>query len=83
MMEKLGHIRAMGFNAVELMPIHEFNELEYYSLNPATGEHRFNFWGYSTVGYNAPMVRQTHANKHSTCTAGDCYVKDCMQGIVM
>ena len=49
MSERLEHIANMGITAVELMPIHEFNELEYYSLNPVTGEHRFNFWGYSTV----------------------------------
>jgi hypothetical protein len=53
MAERLQHISTMGFTAVELMPIHEFNELEYYSLNPSTGEHRFNFWGYSTVRQTA------------------------------
>jgi len=57
MMERLPYLAEMGFTALELMPIHEFNELEYYSLNPATGEFRFNFWGYSTVGFNSPMLR--------------------------
>jgi len=37
-------------NAIELLPVFEFNELEYYSPIPGspTNEHRFNFWGYST-----------------------------------
>lgn len=44
-------------NAIELLPIFEFNELENYSLNPATQEYRVNFWGYSTVAFFAPMAR--------------------------
>jgi isoamylase len=57
MTERLPYLAAMGFTALELMPVHEFNELEYYSVNPATKEFRFNFWGYSTVGFNSPMLR--------------------------
>lgn len=35
----------MGFTAVELMPIQEFNELEYYQLIPGSQDtYRFNFW---------------------------------------
>eukprot|EP00959_Pyramimonas_sp_CCMP1952_P401261 8408038-Pyramimonas_sp.AAC.1 len=45
MMERLPYLAEMGFTALELMPIHEFNELEYYSVNPARpGEFRYNFW---------------------------------------
>jgi isoamylase len=49
------------------MPQHpqvfEFNELEYYSPIPGspTGEHRFNFWGYSTVNFFSPMARYSFA----------------------
>lgn len=28
--EKLDYLQDLGINAVELLPIHEFNELEYY-----------------------------------------------------
>ena len=49
--------QAIGVNAIELLPIFEFNELENYSLNPATQEYRVNFWGYSTVAFFAPMAR--------------------------
>ena len=52
--DKLPYLKRMGFNALELMPIAEFNELEYYSDNPVTGEKRFNFWGYSTVNFFSP-----------------------------
>ena len=52
--DKLPYLKRMGFNALELMPIAEFNELEYYSDNPVTGEKRYNFWGYSTVNFFSP-----------------------------
>jgi len=56
--KKLSHVARMGFTAVELMPIQEFNELEYYQLIPGSQDtYRFNFWGYSTVGFFAPMAR--------------------------
>lgn len=32
MIEKLDYLQRLGVNAVELMPIHEFNELEYYQV---------------------------------------------------
>jgi hypothetical protein len=69
MSERLQHIASMGITAVELMPIHEFNELEYYSLNPVTGEHRFNFWGYSTVRRVFPHARRTLRERTSTSRA--------------
>ena len=41
------------------MPIHEFNELEYFQVAAAGSgaPERYNFWGYSTVGFFAPMAR--------------------------
>eukprot|EP00963_Diacronema_lutheri_P004093 scaffold310_cov335-Pavlova_lutheri.AAC.78 len=55
--EKLPFLAQLGINCLELMPVQEFNELEYYGPNPATGEARYNFWGYSTLSYYAPMAR--------------------------
>ena len=56
--EKVPHLVRMGFNALELLPIHEFNECELFAQHvPATGGARVNFWGYSTIGFNAPMSR--------------------------
>lgn len=50
LIEKLDYLKSLGVNAIELLPVFEFNELEYYSPIPGspTNEHRFNFWGYST-----------------------------------
>jgi isoamylase len=46
-------------NAIELLPIFEFNELEYYTPIPGSNgsAYRFNFWGYSTVNFFSPMAR--------------------------
>ena len=58
LIERLDYLQNLGINALELMPIHEFNELEYYQVASEGGTPgRYNFWGYSTVGYYAPMSR--------------------------
>ncbi|EYU25738.1 hypothetical protein ABFS82_10G072400 [Erythranthe guttata] len=55
--EKLDYLKKLGVNCIELMPCHEFNELEYYSYNPVLGDYKMNFWGYSTINYFSPMAR--------------------------
>ena len=57
MTERLDYLQYMGVTALELLPVFEFNELEYYSQIPGSNEYRYNFWGYSTVAFLAPMAR--------------------------
>ncbi|XP_011017749.1 PREDICTED: isoamylase 1, chloroplastic-like isoform X4 [Populus euphratica] len=38
--EKLDHLKELGVNCIELMPCHEFNELEYYSYNSVLGDYK-------------------------------------------
>lgn len=59
--EKLDHIKDLGINCIELMPCHEFNELEYFDHNSTLGNNRLNFWGYSTINYFSPMLRYSSA----------------------
>ncbi|MGK7893861.1 MAG: glycogen debranching protein GlgX [Xenococcus sp. (in: cyanobacteria)] len=54
--EKIPYLKELGINAVELMPIFEFDEFENSRLSPITGEQLFNYWGYSTVGFFAPKA---------------------------
>ncbi len=54
--EKIPHLLELGVNAVELMPIQEFDELENDFTNPYTGQKLRNYWGYSTVGFFAPKA---------------------------
>lgn len=54
--EKIPYLKELGVNAIELMPIFEFDEFENSRLNTETGETLFNYWGYSTVGFFAPKA---------------------------
>jgi isoamylase len=55
--EKIPYLKSLGVNALELMPIHSFNECEYYKVDPKTNKELYNYWGYSTVNFFAPMNR--------------------------
>jgi isoamylase len=54
--EKIPYLVELGVNGVELMPIFEFDETEIDRVNPMSGERLVNFWGYSTLGFNAPKA---------------------------
>lgn len=78
--EKLDYLKELGINCIELMPCHEFNELEYYSYNSILGDYKMNFWGYSTVNFFSPMTRYSSAGVLN-CGAGaidefKCLVKE-------
>ena len=55
--EKLDHLKNLGINAIELMPIHEFDERDNPLINPKTGHRLWNYWGYMTTNFFAPMKR--------------------------
>lgn len=55
--EKIPHLKELGVNAVELLPIHEFNECENRKKDPISQKQLFNFWGYSTVNFFSPTNR--------------------------
>ncbi len=52
--EKIDYLKNLGVTAVELLPVHEFNEDELIRRNPLSGEKLKNYWGYSTVLFFAP-----------------------------
>ena len=56
LVEKIPYLKSLGINAVELMPIFEFDEFENSRIHPDTGERLYNYWGYSTVGFFAPKA---------------------------
>lgn len=58
--EKIPYLLELGVNAVELMPIFEFDELE--DVREVDGEKLLNYWGYSTVCFFAPNT--AYASKH-------------------
>ena len=57
MVEKIPYLKRLGINAVELMPIFEFDETDCQRINPKTGRHLVNYWGYSPIHFFLPMGR--------------------------
>ena len=54
--EKIPHLKALGVNCVELMPIFEFDEWENARRHPETGAWLTNYWGYSTLAFFSPKA---------------------------
>lgn len=54
--EKIPHLLELGINAVELLPVFEFDEFE-FQRRPNPRDHMINTWGYSTINFFAPMSR--------------------------
>lgn len=54
--EKIPYLKKLGINAIELMPVFEFDEFENSRIHPDTGEQLYNYWGYSTLGFFAPKA---------------------------
>jgi isoamylase len=57
MIEKIPYLKELGINAVELLPVFEFDECEIDRKNPVTRERLYNYWGYSTMNFFSPMKR--------------------------
>lgn len=62
--EKIPYLKSLGINAVELMPIFEFDEFENSRVHPDTGETLYNYWGYSTVAFFAPKAGFAASGKY-------------------
>ena len=57
--EKIDHLKQLGVNAVELLPIFEFDE----TVHPFKNKdfpHLCNYWGYSSVNFFCPSRRYTY-----------------------
>jgi glycogen operon protein len=52
--DKIPYLKELGINAIEFMPLQEFNPDEVTVRNPATGERLTNYWGYNTIAFFAP-----------------------------
>ncbi len=56
LVEKIPYLHDLGVTAVELLPIHEFDECDCPFVNPLTGERLRNFWGYNSIAFAAPKA---------------------------
>lgn len=50
--EKIPYLKELGVNAVELMPVFEFDET--MNAREVNGQRLLEYWGYNTVGFFAP-----------------------------
>ena len=73
--EKIPYLKSLGINAVEFLPIYEFNELENMLRDPHSDEKLFNYWGYSTINFFSPMNRYG-TGRESTLTEFKILVKE-------
>lgn len=61
--QKIPYLKKLGINAIELMPIFEFDELE--SERFMDGERLYNYWGYNTVCFFAPNTGYSSVVEHN------------------
>ncbi len=61
LMEKIPYLKELGVTAVELMPVHEFNDYQVPVTNPQTGKPLGNYWGYEPVAFFAPKASYSSA----------------------
>lgn len=64
--EKISYLKELGINAVELMPIFEFDEM----LNKRTYNNieLYDYWGYNTISFYAPNT--SYSSSHEGKSAG-------------
>ncbi|TWU59823.1 Glycogen debranching enzyme [Rubripirellula tenax] len=68
--EKIPYLQELGVNAVELLPVFEFDDAEI--LREVDGESKTNYWGYSTMSFFAPhssycVDAETGSHVHEFC----------------
>jgi isoamylase len=79
MIEKIPYLKKLGVNAVEFLPIYEFDEKHCKNRDPNTNTPLLNYWGYNPISYFAPkrsysasgdpiqelktLIRELHRNK--------------------
>lgn len=61
--DKIPYLKNLGINAVELMPIFEFDEME--SARVVDGVQLYNYWGYNTVSFFAPNTSYAFNEEHN------------------
>lgn len=61
--DKIPYLKDLGINAVELMPIFEYDEME--SARVVDGVQLYNYWGYNTVSFFAPNTSYAFNEEHN------------------
>jgi glycogen operon protein len=64
------HLRSLGVTAVELLPVHHFDDDKFLLDKDLS-----NYWGYSSIGYFAPAARYASADRGQQVTEFKAMVK--------
>lgn len=62
-MEKIPYLKELGINAIELMPIFEFDEMRDYRV--VDGHAVMDYWGYNTVSFFAPNTSYASTEEYN------------------
>ncbi len=63
LMEKIPYLKKLGINAVELLPIFEFDEM--LDERNVEGNKVINYWGYNTVSFFAPNTSYAASKEYN------------------
>ncbi len=61
--EKIPYLQSLGITAVELLPIHEFDENTCPFIDPISGSKLRNLWGYNSIAFAAPKAAYARSGK--------------------
>ncbi|MDO4285853.1 MAG: alpha-amylase family glycosyl hydrolase [Eubacteriales bacterium] len=61
LMEKIPYLKELGVNALELMPVFEFDEMR--NAREVNGEILLDYWGYNSVSFFAPNTSYASSNE--------------------
>ncbi len=61
--DKIPYLKELGINAVELMPIFEFDELK--DMRIVNGKRVLDYWGYNAVSFFAPNTSYTAGTEYN------------------
>ncbi len=57
LIEKIPHLKKLGVNAAELLPLFDFDETHCKNIDPKTNRPLVNYWGYNPLHFFAPTPR--------------------------
>ncbi len=63
LVEKVPYLQALGVTAIELLPIHEFDENDCPFFDPTSGTKLRNLWGYNSIAFGAAKAGYARSGK--------------------
>lgn len=62
LIEKIPYLKELGVTSIELLPVFEFNENEFF-ITRDRRKNLVNYWGYNTLGFFAPKQQYAASNQ--------------------